>query len=70
MSIWTSIESEFNAIVTDTRSIPEKLAALVDLHGKAQSLSTLEATLTTIVEDAAKATTDKVQEILQAIGKV
>lgn len=70
MSIWTGIETEFNAIVADARSIPEKLAALVDLHGKAQSLSSIEATVTSIVEDASKQTSDKVAEILTAVGKL
>lgn len=70
MSIWTGIEGEFNAIVSDARSIPEKLAALVDLHGKAQTLSSLESAITTIVDDGTKATADKVQEILQAAGKL
>ncbi|PXX15846.1 hypothetical protein C7399_109181 [Paraburkholderia tropica] len=70
MSIWTTIESEFNAIVTDARSIPEKLAALVDLHGKAQNLSSLESAVTMIIEDTAKATADKVTEIMQAVGKL
>jgi ribosome biogenesis protein Tsr3 len=70
MSIWSSIESEFNAIIADARSVPEKLAALVDLHGKAQTLSSMEATVTTIVDDTTKGTADKVQEILHAVGKV
>ncbi|WP_321921723.1 hypothetical protein [Burkholderia sp. BCC1998] len=70
MSIWTSIENEFNAIVADARSIPEKLAALVELHSKAQGLSDIENTVTAIVEDAGKATADKVSEILHAVGKL
>ena len=70
MSIWTGIENEFNAIIADARSVPEKLAALVELHSKASGLSALESTVTTIVEDAAKGTADKVTEILQAVGKL
>lgn len=69
MSIWTGIESEFSAIVSDGRSIAEKLAALVELHGKATTLSALESSVTTIIEDATKATADKVTEILKAVGK-
>ena len=69
MSVLQSIENEFNAIVQDTRSIPEKLAALVGLHSRAQELTTLEASITAIVDDASKATADKVTEILHAIGK-
>lgn len=69
MSIWTSVETEFNAIIADARSIPEKLTALVDLHGKAQGLAALESTVTTIIEDTTKATADKVTEILKAVGK-
>jgi ribosome biogenesis protein Tsr3 len=70
MSIWAGIESEFSAIVADARSIPEKLAALVELHGKAQSLSAIEASVTSIVEDTTKATADKVTEIMHAVGKL
>lgn len=69
MSIWTAVETEFNAIVADARSVPEKLAALVELHGKAQGLAALESAVTTIIEDTAKATVDKVSEILKAVGK-
>ncbi|MGQ7939125.1 hypothetical protein [Paraburkholderia sp. D1E] len=69
MSIWTGIEAEFNAIVGDVKSVPEKLEALVGLHAKAQTLSTLESSLTTIVEDTTKAAADKVSEILAAVGK-
>lgn len=70
MSIWAAIESEFNAIVADARSVPEKLAALVDLHGKAQGLAGIESTVTTIIEDATKATEEKVTAIMQAVGKL
>jgi hypothetical protein len=69
MSIWAGIESEFNAIVADVKSVPEKLEALVGLHAKAQNLSALESTLTTIVEDTTRAAADKVTEILAAVGK-
>jgi plasmid maintenance system antidote protein VapI len=70
MSIWAGIESEFTAIVNDARSIPEKLAALVDLHSKAQSLSSIESTVTAIVDDATRVTADKVTAIMQAVGKL
>lgn len=70
MSIWAAIENEFNAIIADARSVPEKLAALVDLHGKAQGLSSIESSVTTIIEDASKATEEKVTAIMQAVGKL
>lgn len=70
MSIWAAIENEFNAIIADARSVPEKLAALVDLHGKAQGLSSIESTVMTIIEDATKATDEKVTAIMQAVGKL
>ena len=69
MSVLQSIENEFNAIVSDARSVPEKLAALVGLHNRAQELQALELSIAAIVEDATKATADKVTEILHAIGK-
>lgn len=69
MSVLQSIENEFNAIVSDARSVPEKLAALVGLHNRAQELTQLEASITTIVDDSTKATADKVTEILHAVGK-
>ncbi|MHB9838520.1 hypothetical protein Q8F57_027200 [Paraburkholderia terrae] len=69
MSVLQSIENEFNAIVADARSVPEKLAALVGLHTRAQELQALELSLSAIVEDASKATADKVSEILHAVGK-
>ncbi len=69
MSIWTGIESEFNAIIGDVKSVPEKLEALVGLHSKAQTLAALESALTTIVEDSTKVAADKVSEILAAVGK-
>lgn len=70
MSIWASIENEFTTIMTDARSIPEKLSALADLHGRAQGLASIESTVTAIIEDAGKATVDKVTEILRAVGKL
>lgn len=70
MSIWAAIESEFNTIIADARSVPEKLAALVDLHGKAQGLAGIETTIMTIIEDTTKVTDEKVTAILQAVGKL
>jgi hypothetical protein len=69
MSVLAGIEAEFNAIVADARSIPEKLAALVGLHSRAQELTSLESSITSIIEAASKATADKVTEILHAVGK-
>ena len=69
MSVLQSIETEFNTIVADARSIPEKLAALVGLHARAQELTSLESSITSIIDDASKATADKVTEILHAVGK-
>lgn len=70
MSIWTGIENEFNTIVNDARGIGEKLESLVGLQSKVAELKALEPALTTIVEDASKATADKVEAILAAVGKL
>lgn len=69
MSIISSIESEFAAIVADARSVPEKLEALIGLHSKAQAVTALEPVLTAIINsgDAVEA---KVEAIVRAVGKL
>jgi hypothetical protein len=69
MTILASIEAEFNAIVADVKSVPEKLEALVGLQSKAQALQALEASVTAIINgpDALDA---KVEAILKAVGKL
>lgn len=69
MSIMASIEQEFQTIVADARSIPEKLASLVGLHTKAQELVQLESTITEIV-NGGEAVEAKVEGILHAVGKL
>lgn len=69
MSFWTDIETEFNAVIAGADSIPAKLEALVGLQSKAAAMTALTAQLTSIVEDAATATADKVAAILAATGK-
>lgn len=69
MSIWTSLEQEFNAIAADTRSIPEKLEAVVGLHAKAQELTQLESQLVSVIDGGATAP-EKVEQILKLVGKL
>lgn len=69
MSILSSIEAEFQAIVADARSVPEKLAALVDLHSKSQAVASLEPAITAIV-NSGDAVETKVEQILHAVGKL
>jgi hypothetical protein len=69
MSIMASIEQEFQNIIADARSIPEKLAALVGLHAKSQELAQLEEQITTIV-NGGEAVETKVEGILHAVGKL
>lgn len=68
--MFAALEAEFNAIVSDARSVAEKLEALVGLHSKAQAIEALTAPMTTIIEDATKSTEQKVAEILTAVGKL
>lgn len=68
--MFAALEAEFNAIITDVRSVPEKLEALLGLHAKSQALDALVAPLTAVVEDAAKSTEQKIQEILTLVGKL
>lgn len=68
--MFASLEAEFAAIVGDVTSIPEKLAALVGLHSKAQAVEALATPMTAIIEDTTKVTADKVQEILTLVGKL
>jgi hypothetical protein len=68
--MFAALEAEFNAIVNDARSIPEKLEALVGLHSKASAVAALAAPMTTIIEDTSKTTEQKVQEILALAGKL
>jgi hypothetical protein len=69
MSILSSIETEFQTIVNDGRSVAEKLASLVDLHGKAQTLVQLEPQLVQLIESGIPAP-EKVEQILKAVGKL
>jgi hypothetical protein len=68
--MFAAIEAEFNAIVADARSIPEKLEALIGLHTKSQAIEALATPLATVIEDASKPTTQKVTEILTMVGKL
>jgi hypothetical protein len=68
--MFASLEAEFSAIVNDVKSVPEKLEALVGLHVKATAVAALAAPLTTILEDAAQTTEQKVEAILVAVGKL
>jgi hypothetical protein len=68
--MFAAIEAEFNAIVADARSIPEKLEALIGLHTRSQAVEALATPMTTIIEDASKPTVQKVTEILTMVGKL
>lgn len=68
--MFAALEAEFAAIVNDAKSIPEKLEALVGLHSKAEAIDALTAPMTLIIEDATKATEQKVQEVLALVGKL
>ena len=68
--MFAALEAEFNAIINDVKSVPEKLEALVGLHTHAQAVEALAAPMTAIIEDASKTTDQKVQEILTLAGKL
>ena len=70
MSFWTDIETEYNAIIAGAESVPAKLEALVGLQNKTSVMTALTSQITAIVDDTAKATADKVTEILTAVGKL
>lgn len=70
MSFWTDIEAEFNAVIADARSVPEKLEALVGIRNKAADMTALQARITSVIDDGSIATPDKVTVILQAVGKL
>lgn len=70
MSFWTDIEAEFNAVIADARSVPEKLEMLVGIRNKAAEMTALEQKLTDVINDGSVATPDKVTAILQAVGKL
>lgn len=70
MSILSSIESEFSAIMGDARSITEKIEAVVALHGKTQALQAIEPQIAAVLENASIATADKVEQILKMVGKL
>jgi len=68
--MFAALEAEFNAIINDVKSVPEKLEALVGLHTKATAVEALAAPMTTVIEDASKTTEVKVTEILTMVGKL
>jgi hypothetical protein len=69
MSIMTHIESEFQAIVNDGRSVAEKLASLFELHKKSQELTALEPQIIAIINNG-DPIESKVEAIVAAIGKL
>lgn len=68
--MFAALEAEFNAIVADVKSVPEKLEALVGLHTKAAAVEALATPITTIVDNADMTTAQKVEAILAAVGKL
>jgi len=70
MSFWDQIEADYNAVITSADSVATKLANLVGIQTRAQEMTTLTSQITAIVDDGAKATPDKVTEILTLVGKL
>ena len=70
MSFWTQIEADFQSVVTSAEGIPAKLEALFSIRNRAAEMTTLTQQVTAIIDDGAKATPDKVTEILTLVGKL
>jgi hypothetical protein len=70
MSFWDQIEADYNAVISSADSVATKLENLVGIQTRAQQMTTLTSQITAIVDDGAKATPDKVTEILTATGKL
>lgn len=70
MSIINSIEAEFQSIIADARSVPEKLAALVGLHTKSQELAQIEPQLVALIDNTGIPSPEKVEQILKMVGKL
>jgi hypothetical protein len=68
--MFAALEAEFNAIVADGRSVAEKLESLIGLHARSATVDSFAPALTTIVEDAAMSSEQKVTAILTAVGKL
>lgn len=68
--MFAKLETEFNAIVADVKSIPEKLESLLGFKTKVDSVNALAAPITTIIEDTTTTTEQKVEAILTAAGKL
>lgn len=68
--MFATIEAEFAAIMNDGRTVLEKIESVVGLHAKAQAAQALAAPIAAILEDGAKTTEQKVEEILMAVGKL
>lgn len=68
--MFKALETEFEAIVTDVKSIPEKLEAFLGLKAKVDTVNALAAPITTIIEDTTATTEQKVEAILTATGKL
>ena len=68
--MFAALEAEFNSIINDVKSVPEKLEALVGLHTKSQAVEALAAPMTAVIEDTSKTTEVKVTEILTMVGKL
>ncbi len=68
--MFASIENEFHAIIDATTGVAEKLEALVGLHAKAQEVEQLGTNISQVIDDVNKGTQQKVQEILNMVGKL
>jgi hypothetical protein len=68
--MFAALEAEFAAIVSDGRSVAEKLESLIGLHAKAATVSQFAPPMTSIIENASMATEQKITEILTLVGKL
>lgn len=71
MSLFDSIEAEFQAIEASAKTTVEKLEAFVGLHAKALTLTGLRDDIVTILNDVTKSATDKADAIIDYLrGKL
>ncbi len=70
MAFWEQVEADFQAVVSSAESTVQKLEALAGIRNRVSEVQALQAQLTALIDDGAKATADKVVEILTMFGKL
>ena len=70
MSFWDQIEADYTAVIASADTVAVKLENLMGIQTRAQTMTTLTAQITAIVDDGSKATVDKVTDILTLVGKL